>query len=80
MDIPISSSLTLFPSLLMPLSKPASTFAQHIHDSHAEIRSAIAMSNNSYKLSANVHGRDTYFEVGDFVMTRVQPESLPKHF
>ena len=41
------------------VSKLASTFAQHIHDSHAEIHSAIAMSNDSYKLSANVHRRDT---------------------
>ena len=85
MDILIAhsdrTSLDLIP--LPPdarVSKPASTFAHHIHDLHAEIRSTIAMSNDSYKLSANVHRRDTYFEVGDFVMTCVQPESLPKHF
>jgi len=79
MDVPLAPPRTLF-LFDARVSKPASTFAQHIHDSHDEIRSAIAMSNDSYKLSANVDREDTYFEMGDFVMTHVQSESLSKHF
>jgi len=71
------------PSDLIPLppdvrvSQPASTFAQHIHDPHAKIRRKIAISNDSYKLSADVRRRDISFEVGDFVMARIRPERLP---
>ena len=50
------------------VSHPASTFAQHIHDLHAEIRRKIALSNDSYKHSADIHRRAANFEVGDFVM------------
>jgi len=71
----LHSSTDLIPLPLdARVSKPTSTFAQHIHDLHVEIHSANAVSNDSHKLSANVHRRDTYF------MTHVQPESLPKHF
>jgi len=61
------------------LSHPASTFAQHIHDLHAEIRRKIALSNDSYKYSADMHRRAANFEVGDFVMARIQPERLPRN-
>ena len=80
MDIP---SHLHWPHSLPPnirVSKPASTFAQHIHDLHAEICRKIAVSNDSYKLLANVHCRDTSFEVGDFLMACVWLEPLPKHF
>jgi len=46
------------PADLIPLppdahvSQPAFTFEQHIHDLHAEIRPKLALSNDSYKLSA----------------------------
>jgi len=36
---------------------------------HAEIHLKIAMSNDNYKLSADVHCKDISFEVGDSVMT-----------
>jgi len=73
------------PSDLIPLppnvqvSQFASIFAQHIHDLHSEICSKIAMNNDSYKLSVDVHHMDISFEVGDFVMARIQPKQLPKH-
>jgi len=73
------------PSDLIPLppdvrgSQPTSTFAQHIHDLHAEIRRKIAISNDSYKFQVDVRRRDISFEVGDFVMARIRPERLRKH-
>jgi len=64
------------------VSQPASTFAnyKHIHDLYVEIRRKIAISNDSYKLSADVRRRDISFEVGDFVMARIQPKHLLQHF
>ena len=61
------------------VSQPTSTFALHIHDLHVEIRHKIAMSNDNYKLSVDVHRKDTFFEVGDFVIDHVRPERLPKN-
>jgi len=58
--------------------QPALTFAQHVHDLHAEIRHKITVINNSYKLSAYLRRRDISFEAGDFVMARIQHEQLPK--
>ena len=46
------------------VSQPASTFAQHIHDLHAEIRCKIALSSDSYKLSAGVCRKAVNFDVG----------------
>ena len=66
--------------LIARASNPPSTFDQHIQDLYAKIRHKIAMSNDSYKLSPDVHHRDTSFEVGDFVMAHVRPKSLPKYF
>ena len=72
------------PSDLIPLppdvrvSQPASTCAQHIHDLYVEIRCKIAISNDTYKLSAYVHRKDISFEVGHFVTARIRPEHLPK--
>ena len=60
------------------MSHPASTFAQHIHDLHAEIRRKIALSNDSYKHSVDMHRRAANFELGDFVMARIRPERLPR--
>jgi len=71
--------MILFPSLNVLVSQPASAFAQHIHDLHAEIHRKIAMSNDSYKLSDDVRRKNISFEVGDFVMARIRPERLPKH-
>jgi len=58
------------------VSQLASTFAQHIH---VEIRRKIALSNDTYKLSADVHRRAVNFAMGDFVMARIQLESFLKN-
>jgi len=56
------------------MSHPASIFAQHIHDLHAKIQCKIALRNDSYKHSVDMRHRAINFEVGDFVMARIQPE------
>ena len=40
------------------VSKPTSTFAEHVYDLHAKIHRKIAMSNNCYELSINVRRKD----------------------
>ena len=70
--------LASFPSHLMPMSQPASTFFQHIHDFHAEIRRKISSSNGNYKLSANACRRAVNFDVVDFVIACIRPERFPK--
>ena len=64
----------------MRVSEPAETFATHIHDLHAEIRRKISLSNEEYKLAADVHRRSKEFNVGDHVMVRIRPERIPKTF
>ena len=48
MGISPAPLLTFFPPPDARVSQPASTFTQHIHDLHAEIRRKIAMTNDSY--------------------------------
>ena len=64
----------------MSVSEPAEKFAKHIHDSHAEIRQKISLSNEEYKLAADVHRRSNKFNVGDYVMVRICPERILKTF
>ena len=64
----------------MRVSKPAENFAKHIHDLHAEIRRKISLSNEEYKLVADVHHRSKEFNVGDYVMVHIRPERIPKMF
>ena len=64
----------------MHVSEPAENFATHIHDLHAEIRRKISLSNEEYKLAADVHRRSKEFNVGDHVMVRIRPERIPKTF
>ena len=64
----------------MRVSEPAENFATHIHDLHAEIRRKISLSNEEYKLAADVHRRSKEFNVGDHVMVRIRPERIPKTF
>ena len=64
----------------MRVSEPAENFAKHIHDLHAEIRQKISLSNEEYKLAADVHRRSKEFNVGDYVMVRIHPERIPKTF
>ena len=64
----------------MRVSELAENFAKHIHDLHAEIRRKISLSNEEYKLAADVHRRSKQFNVGDHVMVRIRPERIPKTF
>ena len=64
----------------MHVSEPAENFVKHIHDLHAEIRRKISLSNEEYKLVANVHRRYKEFNVGDYVMVRIRPKRIPKTF
>ena len=52
----------------MRVSKPVESFVKHIYDLHAEIRRKISLSNEEYKLAADVHRRYKEFNVGDYVM------------
>ena len=62
------------------VSKPAENFAKHIHDLHVEIRRNISLSNEEYKLAADMHRRSKEFNVGDYVMVCIRPERIPKTF
>ena len=64
----------------MRLSEPVENFSKYIHDLHAEIRRKISLSNEEYKLVADVHRRSKEFNVGDYVMVRILPERIPKMF
>ena len=40
----------------------------------------ISLSNDEYKLVADVHRRSKEFNIGDYVMIRIRPERIPKTF
>ena len=71
-DIPLPPHMRVFELI--------ENFAKHIHDLHAEIRRNIFLSNEEYKLTANVHHRYKEFSVGEYVMVRIRPERIPKTF
>ena len=71
-DVPLPPHMCVF--------EPAKNFAKHIHDLHAEIRRKIFLSNEKYKLTANVHHRYKEFNVGEYVMIRIHPKRIPKTF
>ena len=62
-----------FDSLVVDVSLPPQmhvfesieNFAKHIHDLHAEIRRKISLSDEEYKLAADVQRRSKEFNVGD---------------
>ena len=64
----------------MSVSEPAEKFAKHIRDLHAEIRRKISLSNEEYKLAADVHHRSKEFNVGEYVIVHIHPERSPKTF
>ena len=64
----------------MRVSEPAENFAKHIHDLHTEIRRKISLSNEEYKLVADVHRRFKEFNVGEYVMVHIRRERIPKTF
>ena len=64
----------------MHMSKPTENFTKHIRDLHAEIRRTIYLSNEEYKLAADVHRRSKEFNVGDYVMVCIRLEKIPKTF
>ena len=75
------TSIDLVPlPLHMRVSEPTENFAKHIHDLHAEIRRKVSLSNEEYKLAADVHRRSKEFNVGDYVMVRIRPERIQKMF
>ena len=55
-------------------------FAKYIYDLHAEIRRKTSLSNEEYKLVANMHHRYKEFNVGEYVMVRIRPERILKTF
>ena len=64
----------------MRVSEHTKNFAKLIHDLHAEIRRKISLSNEEYKLAADVHRRSKELNVGDYVMVRIHPKRIPKTF
>jgi hypothetical protein len=58
-------------------SKAAEDFAQHIQQLHAEVRSKLALSAQSYKAATDPHRRHVEFQVDDLVMVRIRPERFP---
>ena len=56
------------------------TLQIHIHNLHVDIRQKISLSNEEYKLAADVHCRSKEFNVGDYVMVCICPERIPKTF
>ena len=64
----------------MRVFEPAKNFAKHIHDLHAKIRRKISLSNEEYKLAANLHSRSKEFNVCEYVMVRIRLERIPKMF
>ena len=64
----------------MCVFEPAENFAKHVHDLHDEIRRKISISNEEYKLAANVHRRSKEFNVSEYVMVHIRPERIPKTF
>ena len=64
----------------MRVSKFVENFAKHIHDLHSEIRRKISLSNEEYKLAADVHRRFKEFNVGEYVMVCICYEIIPKTF
>ena len=62
----------------MRVSEPAENFAKHVHDLHDEIRRKISISNEEYKLAANVHRRSKEFNVSEYVMVHIRPERISK--
>ncbi|KAF7142018.1 hypothetical protein RHSIM_Rhsim06G0128700 [Rhododendron simsii] len=61
-------------------SESAESFAKRIRNLHADIRRKIALSNENYKLAADVSRRNQEFNEGDYVMVRIRLERYPKHF
>ena len=72
--------LSMFLYHLTCVSKPAENFRKHIDDLHTEIRRTISLSNEEYKLTADVHRRSKELNVGDYVMVCILPERIQKTF
>ena len=80
-EVPSDSSIVDVPlPPHMRVSEPTENFTKHIHDLHAEIRRKISLSNEEYKLAADVHCRSKEFNVSDYVMVCIRPKRIPKTF
>ena len=64
----------------MRVSEPIENFAKHIHDLHVKIKRKISLSNEEYKLAADVHCRSKEFNVGEYVMVCIHPKRILKTF
>ena len=79
--VPSDSSIVDVPlPPYMHVSEPVENFAEYIHDLHAEIRRKISLSNEEYKLIADVHRRSKEFNIGDYVIVCIHPERIQKTF
>lgn len=58
-------------------SESVSAFASHLHVLHQETRRRIAMSNENYKQSADLHRLHRKFQVNDLVMVHFRTERYP---
>uniref|UniRef100_A0A2N9E2R4 Integrase catalytic domain-containing protein n=1 Tax=Fagus sylvatica TaxID=28930 RepID=A0A2N9E2R4_FAGSY len=80
-DYPPRKPLDLLPmSPHVRVSESAEAFVQHLHDLHHEIRNKIQASNFQYKIHVDTRRRHMEFQVGDYVMIRVQPKQFPSGF
>ena len=70
-------SLILFLYHLTCVSEPVENFAKHIYTMTGQ---KISLSNEEYKLAADVHHISKEFNVGEYVMVRICLERIPKTF
>ena len=56
----------------------AESFIEHVNTIHDIVSKQLALSYESYKLSADVHKRWKIFKEGDLVMVKIHPHRLPK--
>ena len=61
-----------------PKSFSAESFIEHVHTIHDIVSKKLALSYESYKLSADVHKREIFFKEGDLLMVKIHPHRLPK--
>ena len=61
-----------------PKSFSAESFIENVDTIHDIVSKQLALSYESYKLSANVHKRYKIFKEGDLVMVKIHPHRLPK--
>ena len=61
-----------------PKSFSSESFIEHIHTIHDIVSKQLALSYESYKLTANIYKRYKNFKEGDLLMVKIHPHRLPK--